>query len=131
MQHRIQTILPPPHSLLSSPATHLTVGGIVLWNSCSRWVQNKWLCVTDLTGELLGRLTERVGPSGPLNETQPEEGEVEGGGEWHRAAIESYFHPPPQLIYPRPPLAEGPGDAAVLRLLPLLLNEIGVEGGEK
>lgn len=80
---------------------------------------------------MLGRLTERVGPSGPLNETQPEEGEVEGGGEWHRAAIESYFHPPPQLIYPRPPLAEGPGDAAVLRLLPLLLNEIGVEGGEK
>lgn len=129
-QHRIQTILPPPRSLLSSPATHLTVGGIVLWYSCSRWVQNKWLCVTDLTGELLGRLTERVGPSGPLNETQPEEGEVEGGGEWHRAAIESYFHLPPQLIYPRPPpLTEGPGDAAVLRLLPLLLNEIGVGGG--
>lgn len=107
-QHRIQTILPPPRSLLSSPATHLTVGGIVLWYSCSRWVQNKWLCVTDLTGELLGRLTERVGPSGPLNETQPEEGEVEGGGEWHRAAIESYFHLPPQLIYPRPPLNWGP-----------------------
>lgn len=30
-----------------------------------------------------------------------------------------------------PPLTEGPGDAAVLRLLPLLLNEIGVGGGSK
>lgn len=29
-----------------------------------------------------------------------------------------------------PPLTEGPGDAAVLRLLPLLRNEIGV-GGSK
>lgn len=28
-----------------------------------------------------------------------------------------------------PPLTEGPGDAAVLRLLLLLLNEIGVGGG--
>lgn len=55
----------------------------------SRWVQNKWPHVTDLTDESLGRLTDRVGPSGPLNETQPEE-----GGEWDRTAIESYFYPP-------------------------------------
>lgn len=47
----------------------------------SLWVQNKWPRVTDLTDESLGRLTERVGPSGPLNETQPEE---EGGGERER-----------------------------------------------
>lgn len=47
------------------------------WNcagkgASSRWLQNKWPRVTDLTHKSLGRLTERVGPSGPLNETQSE-----------------------------------------------------------
>lgn len=63
----------------------------------SREVQNKWPCVTDLTDESLGHLTERVGPSGPLNETQPEE---EGGREGGNGAIQSYFYPPASTHLP-------------------------------
>lgn len=79
----------------------------------SRWVQNKWPGVTDLTDESLGRLAERVGPSGPLNETQSERVCVclsvcwFGGGPgglswmvcWDCAAIESL--PPPRPPHSR------------------------------
>lgn len=78
------------------------------------WVQNKWPRVTDLTDKLLGRLTERVGPSGPLNETQPGEG-TEGlwGTNGTRLQLKAIFTPPTlPLIYPCPSISWGPGDGA-------------------
>lgn len=108
--------------LLRLPSiSHLSAAAMEAAGSC--WVQNKWPGVTDLTDESLGRLAERVAPSGRLNETQSVCVSVCVLGE-----IESLPFLPPccihtfTLIPSAPPLPGDPGPSPP----PTTTSEIGL-----